>query len=507
MKNLFYIILLLSTFNVSAQVKFENISLNDAIAKAAVSGKIILIQFESVSCFECNEVADKGLSDKNFPIKIADGFVALKITANHPDRQDFSAKYNPRQAFGTYFISSDGELLHVYPGSASIADKYLTEIEKAYSKLNEGKVTLAELDNEWRNNPKNIAAMEANLTKRSSLGLPTDSLLDVYVKRLPNDSFYSQRTIVFILKQAPSLFSKANSKIKNDQTFYSTAWYTLSLSDRININNRIAFKSMKIAIDEKSRNKAMIVADFHAGTHTDRFSKAASKTYNKKMLDYFIGIKDTTNYLKKAVDYYDSFYMDEPLSKIQQQDSLARIKAMQNSTIQNVKIVDPATDKLAKTLDSLAPERRMKPLNMDDPKDVALKKMIDSVVTASRMNRSQNSEGIPTRRVAAQQSFTYAPTTQFYANDLNSGAWLVYTSTSDKKYLTKALAWAKRATEAFESPEVMDTYARILYKTGDQQQAIEVLQKAVVIVKERQRNSVPRFEAVLNKMKAGLELY
>ena len=497
---------LLVSFNTNSQSIFRNISLVEALKQASTTGKSLFVQFESSSCAQCNEVADKSFLDKDLQQKLSNNLIALKITPTHPDRETFSERYNPRKIFGTYFISPHGELLHVFPQSTDWASRYIDEIEKARSKSGEGKVTLAELNNEWQNNPLNVLAMEVNLTKRSSLGLPTDSLLDVYVQRLPNDSFSSQRTLSFIIKQAPSLFSKANSKIKNEQSFYTATWYTLSLPERVNINNRIAAKSLNIAIAEKSRGKALSVASFHAGTHTDRYSKAASKTYDRKMLDYYIGIKDTATYLKKAVDYYESFYMSEPLLKIQQQDSLARNKAMQNSTIENVKIVDPATDKLAKTLDSLAPERRMKPLNMDDPKDVALKKMIDSVVTASRMNRPQNSKDNLTRRVVAQQSFIYAPTSQYYANDLNSGAWLLYTSTSDKKYLAKALAWAKRANEAFVSPEVIDTYARILYKTGDKQQAIEVLQKAILIVKERKNLSVARFEAVLDKMKAGLDI-
>ncbi|MCW3086924.1 MAG: hypothetical protein JWQ78_310, partial [Sediminibacterium sp.] len=96
----------------------------------------------------------------------------------------------------------------------------------------------------------------------------------------------------------------------------------------------------------------------------------------------------------------------------------------------------------------------------------------------------------------------FSPSTQYQANELNEGAWLIYTYTNDPSYLAKALAWAKRAVEFYASAPVMDTYARLLYKTGDKDTAISWEEKAVAL---SQSNKTPgkEFEEVLARMKSG----
>ena len=66
--------------------------------------------------------------------------------------------------------------------------------------------------------------------------------------------------------------------------------------------------------------------------------------------------------------------------------------------------------------------------------------------------------------------------------------------------MNTALTWAKRALEFYESPEIMDTYARLLYKTGNNQAAIEWETKAANLMKQRGMSAV-NYEKVLAKMK------
>ena len=48
-----------SFYQTIAQLQFQNTSLDDAIQKAASSGKIVLANFVSASCSRCDEVANK----------------------------------------------------------------------------------------------------------------------------------------------------------------------------------------------------------------------------------------------------------------------------------------------------------------------------------------------------------------------------------------------------------------------------------------------------------------
>jgi tetratricopeptide (TPR) repeat protein len=101
-----------------------------------------------------------------------------------------------------------------------------------------------------------------------------------------------------------------------------------------------------------------------------------------------------------------------------------------------------------------------------------------------------------------RKSFIYAPVTQIFGRDLNAGARLLYNSTSDENLLDKALSWAKRANEVYETSNVMDTYARLLYKRGEKSKAIELEEKAIAFSRTK-KISYKRFEAALLRMKAG----
>jgi thioredoxin-related protein len=447
MKYCLSILLLIFTYSMSAQVEFKKLSLASAINEAARAGKIVFVQFETDKCEHCNEVAEKGLSAKELRDVVNKKSVPIKITVAHPDRERFISMYNPQGAFGTFFISADGELIHSYLATSTRSAEYINQLDKALATLTEGKVTLKELELEWNTNPTNVYAMEANLQKRSALGLATDSLLEIYCSRIPADSFRSLRTINFVVNLAPNLFSKANFLMRKDRELFGQNWYAIALPVRVYLNNKIAYKSMDIAIKEKDVNKAMSVASFHAATHENRHSKAASQTYNKRMLDYYVGVKDTTQYLHQAIRYYDNYVMSESLEQLHLRDSLARNKAIANA---------PTTGE----------------------QQAGNKKVV-------------------------QKTYRYTPVTQSYTRSLNEGAWLIYTSTSDSSMLAKALGWAERANKAFVTPDAMDTYARLLYKTGNRQQAIEWETKAIAFIKQRQFN-YQAYEQVLAKMNKGV---
>jgi tetratricopeptide (TPR) repeat protein len=455
MKQILLLILLLSILQANAQVKFEKISLDDALLKAANTGKIVFVQFTSESCQQCNEVADVAFSSKELERALGKKYIALKIDEHHPDREAFATRFNPNKIFGTYFLSGDGELVHRYPASASMHFKYIEEADKASAKMVEGKASLDELDKEWNSNPTNIAAMEANLNKRLSLGLKIDSLLDVYVRRLPADSLSSLRTLGFLATKAPTIFSFAGQIMRKDGEVFREAWFKMPQQQRAGINNQIANKSMAIAIAEKNVEKAMAVASMHANTFDRSNPRLAMRAFAHQMLNFHLGTKDTINYLKTAVRLYDDFYMTESLYQVKKNDSIARNKAMQNTPMEKVQ------------------------------------------ETVS----SDNSK----KTVVMRQNFSYAPQTQYYTNELNRGAWLVYTSTSDRALLDKAIGWSRRGLEFYASPEAMYTLAHLLYTTGNKDEALEWISKAVKISNE---TKIPhkRYNEVLSKIEAGQPL-
>ncbi|WP_164108149.1 MULTISPECIES: thioredoxin family protein [Sphingobacterium] len=84
--------------------------------------------------------------------------------------------------------------------------------------------------------------------------------------------------------------------------------------------------------------------------------------------------------------------------------------------------------------------------------------------------------------------------------DLNSFAWTIFENCDDAACITSALAWSKKSLEAGENAAYLDTYANLLYKSGDKANAIKWQEKALVAASESEKEN---YQAILNKMKAG----
>lgn len=87
----------------------------------------------------------------------------------------------------------------------------------------------------------------------------------------------------------------------------------------------------------------------------------------------------------------------------------------------------------------------------------------------------------------AQAALTFFDIYENYqhAEQLNAAAWLFFKYTKDEKKLLRATEWAKMAVNKEESPENLDTYANLLFVTGNKQEAIEKEKRAIELVEEQ----------------------
>src|SRR5690606_29199827 len=81
--------------------------------------------------------------------------------------------------------------------------------------------------------------------------------------------------------------------------------------------------------------------------------------------------------------------------------------------------------------------------------------------------------------------------------ELNSYAWSVFENCDDIACLQAALAWSKTSISETEVPNFVDTYANLLYKSGDEEKAIRWQQKAVDNTAGHDKET---FSATLRKM-------
>lgn len=85
---------------------------------------------------------------------------------------------------------------------------------------------------------------------------------------------------------------------------------------------------------------------------------------------------------------------------------------------------------------------------------------------------------------------------------LNDFAWTVFENCPDPACITKALEWSKRSIDETkgEEPAFLDTYANLLYKTGNRAEAIAMEEQALTIA---DAGSKADYKATLEKMRAA----
>ncbi|MFL5741716.1 MAG: hypothetical protein ACJ75B_15930 [Flavisolibacter sp.] len=439
------LVLLYSMTGIGQQL-FQPLSFEQALKKAGEEGKIVLVQYESAVCQQCNEVASKGMQSAAAKEKLSKTFVCILISANHPDRQTIGNLYHIVNSFGTLFIEPNKTLILNYPRSSTNPAEYLNQADLALEKAGEV-LKVNELEKEYRGGNRSVGFVEFYLKKRMSLHFLTDELLEEYTSLLPPDSLQSVRTLQFLASMEPVWGSKANEAMRRNQDLFNRAWYNLPLQQRVVINSAIISKSRSKAIELKNEKLAMDVATFAQSTFVGNYT-AGAKAFEYTMMEFYRQTGDTAKYFTKAIGYYDRYYMSVSLDSIRHVDSINHARAM---------AATPAKDTVI--------------------------------------------GGRAVRKIAV----SYAPFGQYLASDLNSGALNFYKMTNNPYLLSMATGWIKKALSFFESAEIWDSYARLLYKQQNRQGAVEAQQK-VVELRTQRGFPVDEAQSVLEKMKKGADI-
>jgi tetratricopeptide (TPR) repeat protein len=132
-----------------------------------------------------------------------------------------------------------------------------------------------------------------------------------------------------------------------------------------------------------------------------------------------------------------------------------------------------------------------------------LTRTVDSALWATRLSISKSgkdSSAYMRTLVRYVEEFKPYRTT----NDMNTDAWAIFQYSNNKSELTKALGWSKESLKDEKAPNsnyaFIDTYANLLYKLGNQKEAIFWEEKALSLCPADEKSS---YEATLDKMKKG----
>lgn len=435
--------------NVPAQVRFLDISYDQALEEARQTGKLVFLQLDGGNCTQCSEVADRGLSDPRLGDFLNQAFVCIRIVNHHPDREKIYTLFNKNSNnIGSLFIGGDGSLIHSYNRTTTRAKDYEEEANKALAKAGEG-VRLKNLEQQYKEGIRAIGFLELYMNTLQSVRQPTDALLDEYVSLLPDDSLSSWRTFLFVMSMTPIYESAAFTKLDAFITALRTKNNYSTISLRPPAKLPIINKSIRVAIAKKDEAFAIRVADYAGSIYPNEplkgeKEKAAQLMYFYNQVYYkepSPAFKD--RYIAIAAEYYDQYIITLSADSLRKQDTINMNNLMRKQT--------PVTEKRG-----------------------------DSV----------------------RKTFTisYSSLIQSHSNELSGAARRFLERTTDKSLLEKATRWAAKAADWYPGYIQMNTYALLLHKTGRKEEAVRWQEKAIA-QKKKQGYNTKSLEKELEEMK------
>jgi hypothetical protein len=436
-----------------SQFNFQNFTYSNALKKAKESNKKILYIVESKNCKQCTDVLYSGLYCKEVEPIISNNFIIISCSDMPKEiiesSNNFFSIYS--DFFGLICINEEGNLLKVSSGStSSCSDTHLFFSEILNTKAND----LTNFNNvkaAYLSDSNNIDALKNLINCIVNINLdPSEILIDKLTEIVPADSSKSSNFMHYVIRLCPLVDSKARTYLYKDMLQFNNDWNKLEFQERIALNKKIEIKSMQKAIKERDCNYAYSIARFTASTYTNKSNEDKQKMSYEMMINYFKLIKDTAKYLDNVAYFIKTYYM--PLNI----DSMRR-------------------------LDSFYREHYYKDIGSNAKADIIYK---DS-------NESKFYKKVTKR------SYTSKLTTM--ANFLNEASWIAYLTDKNRLHLITATQWAKLSIAYQENFANVDTYARLLYKTGYKKEAIIWEQKAINLCKDT-KVDFTEFEAVLTKM-------
>ncbi|GGD53697.1 hypothetical protein GCM10011514_17300 [Emticicia aquatilis] len=445
----FFVVLLLLTSQIGfSQVKFENFDDLQALLTAAKTrNKLIFVQTKSDNCNQCNDVARTGLSSTKLREKYAQNFISVEIDSKSKIYGQLLEKTGLRGLPPSTFFDAEGALIYQFAMTTSAEMKYLEVADEAIA--NAKNPASKEFEMKYKNGNRDKAFLKKYIEYKLSVEQEADKLVDEYIDQHTIGDLSTIDNVKFLMSTAPALDSKARKimYVLLPEKTVDSLFRALPLSERVKINNQIIDKTTRIAVRQKNVVLANRLSSFVAGTYDSDWEKA--NFFNQiTMLNFFNAIKDTPNYLQRAEPFAEYTLMRYSPDSLLKKEEIARTRSLERSRAEVKK------------------EGRVE------------------IAYASFYNR--------------------------YANELNNIAFNFLTYSNDLEKLAKALKWSKRALEINEelamdksrkkNPYMMDTYAQLLFKLGQKEEAIK-WQTDVIETAKLWKADTTKFEETLEKMK------
>lgn len=460
------ILLLLPFFCVnflSAQRIHYEKSFESAMAKASAQNKLVFLQiYPPTPSTTAIYNYTSGLENPEVAAKYNSSFINYQVVVTDTAANQFRRKYQPNIYPAFFFLDKNNNLIYRDDKNSPQSKKYLDMADAALKQFSTGK-NLSDYDTAYKQGKVDAEFLKEYISLREKLGLFDNAkLIDEYVNFLSVGNLNDYQTVLFILKAGPYAYGKTFNLAYTNRKLGDSIYKTEPIADRIAINNRIINNTYKEAVNTKNQGLAQQSANYLQATNTSKNYGQNNQAYinsSKLLLQYYMAVKDTANYLRQASFFYDNYYMNisaDSAKKVEQARATAQLKMLRS----NVKII-----------------------SSDSIKNLTVK------------------NGVKNEIVARQGFFTTTPVFDV-ANELNNAAYSFYTiGTLNQNYLSKAIIWSRRSILFNPIFAFYDTLAHLLYRYGFYAEA-EVNQNiAVDLAKKNAPEQAERMKKELEKIK------
>ncbi|MCY7353130.1 MAG: thioredoxin family protein [Cytophagaceae bacterium] len=426
-------------------IAFESGSWKQVVAKAKAENKLIFLDTYTTWCGPCKWMDKNVYPDAKVGQKFNAAFINYKIDAEKGEGITLAKKYQVT-AYPTYlFVSADESLVYRTIGSRPAA-QFIEEADKAVE-AGQGR-SIGAYEADYAAGKRDAVFLSEFLQKKKTLGYNDSKLLDEYLSALPADSLLSAPTFALLVANPPRVGTKAfNTLADNLDKIRELHRPVGQQKAQMALQNGI-LASARAAIKEKDRT--LFDQALAANTKFARRPQDALRLNDDLTMDFYKATKDLDKYAESTRKFLATYVENSNLDSLRKLDE--RIYAQVSQPYLSGK--KDSTSEQGKT-------------EYDQIKKYA-----------RAMNTGQ------------------------LANQYNRAAWGFYETVSDKKQLQDALGWSKRSLDITPgNTAFIDTYAHLLYKLGQNKEALQWQQKAIDLAEVSEPEGVKGYEETLQKMK------
>ena len=441
MRKLLFLIpaLLYSILALSQGISFENGTWEETLKKAQQTGKPIFVEFFKTGSDSCDHMTKNVYVLESVGKAYNNKFICFRMDVQKDEYAKLAKKLEISKLPSFVFVNPDGMPLCISNGATS-PGRFIAISEQAME-LKYNSETLSSLEKKYEAKKDDPVLLRSYIRKRSGIGLSNASLFDKYLQLIPEESRTSETMLDLYYLEGKNLRinTPAYDNLKKNAAKINESLGNVDYMLFCSIKNTV--NDAALTKDEQALATAM--------SAFDQFPEQARVMQKDELyMMYYDMTKDVDNYMKYAASYCKNYLL---------------------------KISDAQIEK--KNKESL--------------------QVVEDLIKAGSLPISNEALITRTRNEA-----TLAESNKI-GNELNRLSMEAFDKSTDKALLKSSLKWSKRSMEILpDEPRFIDTYAKLLYKLGNVNDALLMEDEAI---KKTPKEDLFRYriEETVYKMKNG----